>query len=159
MNGGSNGGLLVAATANQVGNSLFAGACAEVGVMDMLRFHMFTIGMAWVGDYGKREIKEDVLCQLTYSPYHNVNKTKEFQYPAMLLITSERDDRVVPLHSIKLAAELQYWNGATNKSPLLFRHHLNTGHGGGKPISMTIAEATEKFVFYMKTTNTNFISS
>ncbi|RKP15052.1 prolyl oligopeptidase [Piptocephalis cylindrospora] len=144
INGGSNGGLLVGACVNQA-PELFGAAVADVGVMDMLRFHKFTIGHAWKADYGDPEVKEDFETVLRYSPLHNVQVDKP--YPSVLLTTSDHDDRVVPLHSYKYIAELQYRAGPLTPNPLLIRIETKAGHGAGKPTKKRIEEAAEKYAF------------
>ncbi|KAG0275856.1 hypothetical protein BGZ95_008305 [Linnemannia exigua] len=145
INGGSNGGLLVAACVNQA-PELFGAAVADVGVMDMLRFHKFTIGHAWQSDYGFPDDKsEDFQTLLKYSPLHNVRK--DSPYPPFALFTSDHDDRVVPLHSFKLISELQHTAGPATNNPLVIRIETKAGHGAGKPIAKRIAETTDKIAF------------
>ena len=144
--GGSNGGLLVGAVTNQRPD-LFKVALPAVGVMDMLRFHKFTIGWAWAGDYGTSEDSKEMFDYLyAYSPYHNIKKGVE--YPAVLVTTADHDDRVVPAHSFKYMARLQEYNAG--KLPTLIRIETKAGHGGGKPTSKVIEEYTDmwSFLFY-----------
>jgi prolyl oligopeptidase len=143
INGGSNGGLLVGACVNQA-PELFACAMADVGVMDMLRFHKFTIGHAWRSDYGDPDRWEDFEYIKRYSPVHNVQSGRP--YPHVLLLTSDHDDRVVPLHSYKYIAQLQHTH-PNNPSPLLIRIETKAGHGAGKPTKKKIEEATDRFSF------------
>ncbi|RKP05955.1 prolyl endopeptidase-like protein [Thamnocephalis sphaerospora] len=143
INGGSNGGLLVGASINQA-PELFGCALADVGVMDMLRFHKFTIGHVWTAEYGNPDNEEDFEYLLDYSPLHNVRADRA--YPAVLLTTNDHDDRVVPLHSYKLAAQLQYAR-RDNASPLMLRVGVNAGHGAGKPTEKLIEEWVNKFAF------------
>ncbi|KAI9175747.1 hypothetical protein H9P43_006111 [Blastocladiella emersonii ATCC 22665] len=142
INGGSNGGLLVGACVNQA-PELFGAAVAEVGVMDMLRFHKFTIGHAWIADYGNPDIAEEFAYIRKYSPVHN---TTTQDYPATLIMTSDHDDRVVPLHSYKFAAALQHAN-PNSKNPLLILIERKAGHGAGKPTKKRIESAALKFAF------------
>jgi len=147
IQGGSNGGLLVGAVTNQRPD-LFKVALPAVGVMDMLRFHKFTIGWAWAGDYGTSEDSEEMFKYLlNYSPYHSI-KT-DVAYPAVLATTADHDDRVVPAHTFKYMARLQEY-GAGNKLPLLVRIDAKAGHGAGKPTAKVIEEYTDvwSFVFY-----------
>ncbi|KAG0293686.1 hypothetical protein BGZ96_002477 [Linnemannia gamsii] len=145
INGGSNGGLLVAVCVNQA-PELYGAAVAQVGVLDMLRFHKFTIGHTWQFDYGYPDDKaEDFHNIHKYSPLHNVHSSKP--YPPFALFTSDHDDRVVPLHSFKHIAELQYTAGPFTNHPLVLRVATKAGHGGGKPIAKQIEESTDRFAF------------
>jgi len=147
IQGGSNGGLLVGAVTNQRPD-LFKVALPAVGVMDMLRFHKFTIGWAWAGDYGTSDDSEEMFKYLyNYSPYHTVKM--DGTYPAVLATTADHDDRVVPAHTFKYMARLQELN-ANNKLPLLVRIDAKAGHGAGKPTAKVIEEYTDvwSFVFY-----------
>ncbi len=128
IQGGSNGGLLVAATMLQ-NPKLFAAAIPQVGVLDMLRFNKFTIGWAWESDYGSPEKTNEFYNLLSYSPYHNIENGE--CYPPTLVTTSKRDDRVVPSHSYKFAARLQASQGCEN--PILIRIEDRAGHGAGTP--------------------------
>ncbi|KAF9576692.1 hypothetical protein EC968_005465 [Mortierella alpina] len=142
INGQSNGGLLVAACVNQA-PELFGAAVAEVSGLDMLRFHKFTIGHSWQSEYGyPDENAEDFHNLLKYSPLHNVHRNKP--YPAFALFTSDHDDRVVPLHSYKHIAELQYTAGPLTQNPLVLRTQTKTGHGAGKPLIKRIEDTTDK---------------
>ncbi len=147
IQGGSNGGLLVGAVTNQRPD-LFKVALPAVGVMDMLRFHKFTIGWAWASDYGTSEDNADMFNYLYgYSPYHTIKKGKA--YPAVFAATADHDDRVVPAHTFKYMARMQESN-AGNKLPLLVRIDTKAGHGAGKPTAKVIEEHTDiwSFVFY-----------
>lgn len=126
LQGGSNGGLLVGAVANQRPD-LFRVGLPAVGVMDMLRFHKFTIGWNWIADYGSSENADEFKVLYSYSPLHNIKAGGK--YPAILVTTADHDDRVVPAHSFKYAAELQARAGATSDYPLLIRIDTNSGHG------------------------------
>ncbi len=145
IEGGSNGGLLVGAVVNQR-PELFAAAVPHVGVMDMLRFHEFTIGWAWVSDYGSPENPEEFEALYAYSPYHNLKKGTE--YPATLIITGDHDDRVVPLHSFKYAARMQQVQKGNN--PVLIRIETRAGHGAGKPTAKRIKESADILAFLAK---------
>lgn len=147
IQGGSNGGLLVGAVTNQR-PELFKVALPAVGVMDMLRFHQFTIGWAWASDYGTSEDNSEMFNYLyAYSPYHTIKK--ETAYPATLVTTADHDDRVVPAHSFKYMARMQEYNPG-NQLPLLIRIDTKAGHGAGKPTAKVIEEYTDvwSFVFY-----------
>ncbi len=143
--GGSNGGTLVGAVINQR-PGLFAAAVPAVGVMDMLRFHKFTIGWAWVPEYGSSEDSLQYKTLIKYSPLHNIKSGVE--YPAVLVTTADHDDRVFPAHSFKYAAELQAKH--TGSNPTLIRIETKAGHGAGSGISKTIELYTDilSFIFY-----------
>ncbi|MEZ4616745.1 MAG: prolyl oligopeptidase family serine peptidase [Caldilineaceae bacterium] len=140
--GGSNGGLLVGACMTQRPD-LFGACLPAVGVLDMLRFHKFTIGWAWVSDYGSPDDPEQFQTLLRYSPYHNLKPGTS--YPATLITTGDHDDRVFPAHSFKFAAALQHAQGGS--APALIRIETKAGHGAGKPTAKLIEEATDKWAF------------
>ncbi|WP_298364781.1 prolyl oligopeptidase family serine peptidase [uncultured Lutibacter sp.] len=143
IRGGSNGGLLVGATMTQRPN-LMKVALPAVGVMDMLRYHTFTAGAGWAYDYGTSEDSKEMFEYLKgYSPVHNVKEG--VQYPATLVTTGDHDDRVVPAHSFKYAAELQANQAGNN--PTLIRIETNAGHGAGTPVSKTIEQYADIFGF------------
>ena len=143
IRGGSNGGLLVGATMTQRPD-LMRVALPAVGVLDMLRYHTFTAGAGWAYDYGTAEESQAMFNYLKgYSPVHNVKKGTS--YPATLVTTGDHDDRVVPAHSFKFAAELQENQSGTN--PTLIRIETNAGHGAGTPISKTIEQYADIFAF------------
>ncbi|GJJ75412.1 prolyl oligopeptidase [Entomortierella parvispora] len=145
ITGASNGGLLVAACVNQA-PELFGAAVVEVGVLDMLRFHKFTVGHSWQFEYGyPDDSAEDFHNLHKYSPLHNVHKNQS--YPAVALLTADHDDRVVPLHSFKHIAELQHTAGPLTNNPLVIRIEAKAGHGSGKPITKRIEAITDKFAF------------
>ena len=150
INGGSNGGLLVGAVLNQR-PELFGAAVPEVGVMDMLRFHKFTIGWAWASDYGSSDNADEFKALLAYSPLHNVKRGKP--YPPTLIMTADHDDRVVPAHSFKYAAEMQDAANATTLAragatgPILARIETQAGHGAGTPTSKIIDERGDLLAF------------
>ncbi|MCB9384386.1 MAG: S9 family peptidase [Bryobacterales bacterium] len=143
--GGSNGGLLVGAAITQRPD-LFGAALPAVGVMDMLRFDKFTAGRFWVDDYGSSSNPEEFKALYAYSPYHNLKNNTE--YPATLITTADTDDRVVPGHSFKFAAELQHVQKGSE--PVLIRIETSAGHGAGKPTSKTIDELTDQWAFLVK---------
>jgi prolyl oligopeptidase len=143
--GGSNGGLLVGACMTQRPD-LYAAAMPAVGVLDMLRFHKFTIGWAWCSEYGSSENEEEFKALYTYSPLHNLKKGTA--YPATMITTADHDDRVVPAHSFKFAAALQEVDSGDN--PLLIRIETKAGHGAGKPTTKIIEEAADKWAFLTK---------
>ena len=143
IRGGSNGGLLVGATMTQRPD-LMQVALPAVGVLDMLRYHTFTAGAGWAYDYGTAEDSKEMFDYLKgYSPVHNVKKG--VNYPATLITTSDHDDRVVPAHSFKFAAELQ--DNYQGKNPILIRIETNAGHGAGTPVNKRIEQAADIFGF------------
>ena len=148
IQGGSNGGLLVAATMLQ-NPDLFKVAIPQVGVLDMLRFHKFTIGWAWESDYGSPDDKDGFENLLAYSPFHNIKKDE--CYPTTLITTAERDDRVVPSHSFKFAAKLQEYQGC--KNPILLRTEGRAGHGAGTPKDKQINQIAEIYGYALSVIN------
>ncbi len=144
--GGSNGGLLVGACMTQRPD-LFGAALPAVGVLDMLRFHKFTIGWAWVPEYGSSENPEEFKTLYAYSPLHNLKVGTA--YPATMITTADHDDRVVPAHSFKFAAALQAAHDG--EAPVLIRIETKAGHGAGKPTTKIIEEAADKWAFLVKT--------
>lgn len=142
IGGGSNGGLLVGACLTQR-PELFGAAVPEVGVLDMLRFHKFTIGWAWVSDYGSPDNPDEFAALYAYSPLHRVNAGAI--YPPTLIMTSDHDDRVVPAHSFKFAAALQAAHGGD--APILIRIETQAGHGAGKPTAKIIESISDKWAF------------
>jgi prolyl oligopeptidase len=145
ISGGSNGGLLVGACLVQR-PELFAAALPAVGVFDMLRFHKFTIGWAWISEYGSPENPEEFKALYAYSPLHNLKPGTA--YPATLITTADHDDRVVPAHSFKFAAALQAAQGGSQ--PILIRIDTKAGHGAGKPTSKLIEEAADRWAFLVQ---------
>lgn len=144
MRGGSNGGLLVGAAMTQRPD-ICKVALPAVGVMDMLRYHKFTVGWGWITEYGCADSAKDFQNLYRYSPYHNLNEGTH--YPATLITTADHDDRVVPAHSFKFAARLQEYNAGEN--PVLIRIETNAGHGAGKPTNKQIDEAADIWSFVM----------
>ncbi|CAA0813371.1 Prolyl oligopeptidase family protein [Striga hermonthica] len=162
IEGGSNGGLLIGACINQRPD-LFGCALAHVGVMDMLRFHKFTIGHAWTSDFGCSDIEEEFHWLIKYSPLHNVrrpwdnkSRLKLVQYPSTMLLTADHDDRVVPLHSLKLLATMQHVLCTTSletspqTNPIIGRIERKAGHGAGIPTQKMIDEAADRYSFMAK---------
>jgi prolyl oligopeptidase len=145
IGGGSNGGLLVGAAMTQR-PELFAAAIPMVGVMDMLRFHKFTIGWAWTSDYGSSENPEEFKALAKYSPLHNLKPGT--CYPATMITTADHDDRVVPAHSFKFAATAQAAQAGGN--PVIIRIDTKAGHGAGKPTSKQIEEVADRWGFLSK---------
>ncbi len=143
--GGSNGGLLVGAVLNQRPD-LFGAAMPAVGVMDMLRYHKFTIGAAWAADYGTSDKPDEFKVLRAYSPLHNIKPGTA--YPPVLITTADHDDRVVPGHSFKYAATLQA--AQADGAPILIRIETRAGHGAGKPITKTIEEYADRLAFLTK---------
>lgn len=145
--GVSNGGLLTAVCANQR-PELFGAVVVAVGVLDMLRFHLFTVGHFWINEYGNPDDPIERSYLSRYSPYHNIRKG--IKYPPILVTTADHDDRVVPLHSYKYVAALQEAQGVDNKT--LLRLDTNAGHGSGKPASKWIDEAGDVLAFIYQET-------
>ncbi|NEP48455.1 MAG: S9 family peptidase [Moorea sp. SIO3C2] len=143
--GGSNGGLLVGACMTQRPD-LFRAALPAVGVLDMLRFHKFTIGWAWCSDFGSPDHPEEFKALYAYSPLHNLKPGTA--YPATLITTADHDDRVVPAHSFKFAAALQ--EAHEGEQPVLIRIETKAGHGAGKPTSKIIEEIADKWAFLLR---------
>ncbi|MDH4020637.1 MAG: prolyl oligopeptidase family serine peptidase [Xanthomonadales bacterium] len=143
--GGSNGGLLVGAVANQRPD-LFGAAIPAVGVMDMLRFHNFTAGQFWTDDFGSSDNPEEFEALLKYSPYHNIKEGTD--YPAILVTTADTDDRVVPGHSFKYAAALQ--EAQAGDDPVLIRIETRAGHGAGVPTDKVIEGYSDSWAFLLE---------
>jgi len=142
ISGASNGGLLVGACLTQH-PELFGATVPAVGVLDMLRFHKFTVGSAWVADFGSPDDPEQYQWLRAYSPLHNVRRGE--RYPATLVLTGDHDDRVVPGHSFKFAATMQASQGGD--APVLIRIETSAGHGAGKPTGKIIAESADVLAF------------
>lgn len=142
IHGRSNGGLLTGACLTQRPD-LFGAAIVSVGVLDMLRFHKWTIGWGWVSDYGSPDDPADFRYLLAYSPYHNIHPGAA--YPPTLVTTGDHDDRVFPAHSFKFTAALQF--AQAGPAPILIRIDVRAGHGAGKPTAMVIAETADIFAF------------
>ena len=139
-------GLLVGACLTQR-PELYGAALPVVGVLDMLRYHLFTIGWAWAGDYGTVDDPEEFQALLAYSPLHNVRDGT--RYPPTFVSTGDHDDRVVPAHSYKFAAALQA--AQAGDAPILLRVDTRAGHGRGKPIAMQVEEAADRWTFVLQT--------
>jgi prolyl oligopeptidase len=147
IQGGSNGGLLVGAVETQRPD-LFGACLPAVGVMDMLRFQKFTAGRFWVDDYGSSDNPEEFKALYAYSPYHALLRNGKRKYPATLVTTADTDDRVVPGHSFKFAAALQY--DQAGPAPVLIRIETRAGHGAGKPTTKQIEEVADQWAFLVK---------
>ncbi|KAM3728116.1 Prolyl endopeptidase [Dirofilaria immitis] len=151
--GGSNGGLLVGAVSQQR-PELFGAVLNQVGVLDMLRYHKFTIGNAWIPEYGNPDEASDFEFIYKYSPLHNIKiPNKGYQWPSTMLMTADHDDRVVPSHSLKYMARLYEAAQSSNsfqKKPLIIRVDVKAGHGAGKPTSKRIAEIVDMYCFLQK---------
>ena len=145
VEGGSNGGLLVGAVMTQRPD-LFGACLPHVGVLDMLRFHKFTIGYAWKSDYGDPDVEADFRTLLSYSPLYNLKPGTV--YPPTLIFTGDHDDRVVPAHSFKFAAAAQAAQASAN--PILIRIETSAGHGAGKPIAKVLDEAADTTAFLIR---------
>ena len=143
IQGGSNGGLLVGAVINQRPD-LFGVAIPQVGVMDMLRFHKFTIGCNWIADYGSSDNAEEFKALYAYSPLHNIKAG--VKYPATLITTADHDDRVVPAHSFKYAATLQ--EKASQDTPILIRIDTKSGHGASS-LTKALETTADIYAFIM----------
>ncbi len=145
INGGSNGGLLVGACMTQR-PELFGVAMPEVGVLDMLRYHLFTVGKGWIPEYGCADSSKTAFDYLyKYSPYHNLKKGTN--YPATMVFTADHDDRVVPAHSFKFAARLQEYH--TGKEPVLIRIQKSAGHGAGMSTNQIIDSVADRYAFML----------
>jgi len=142
IRGGSNGGLLVGACITQRPD-LYGATLPAVGVMDMLRFHKFTIGWAWTSDYGSSDDPDQFKAIYAYSPLHNLKPGTK--YPPTFITTADHDDRVVPGHSFKFAATMQA--DQAGSAPVLIRVETKAGHGAGKPISKQIDEIADSWAF------------
>lgn len=147
INGGSNGGLLVGACVNQRPD-LFRVAVPQVGVMDMLRYHLFTIGWNWASDYGTSADSKEMFDALyAYSPLHTIKSGSDVRYPAIMVTTADHDDRVVPAHSFKYTAALQA--ARTGDEPKIIRIDSKAGHGAGKPMAKVIEEQADIYAFVL----------
>jgi prolyl oligopeptidase len=145
VEGRSNGGLLVG-TCITAEPSRFASAVPEVGVLDLLRFHRFTIGWAWTSDYGSPDDADAFAVLHELSPYHRALRATPASYPATLVTTGDTDDRVVPAHSYKFAAALQQVQ--TGPAPVLLRVDVAAGHGAGKPVTALLDERADVLAWH-----------
>ncbi|KAK6725900.1 hypothetical protein RB195_004304 [Necator americanus] len=154
IQGGSNGGLLVAACAQQRPD-LYGAVIGEVGLLDMLRFHKFTRGADWIYEYGNPDVKNDFEFIYKYSPLHNIRFPVDGQWPSTLMLTADHDDRVVPSHTLKYAATLYELakKHPNQTNPLLFCIEHKAGHGQGKPLSKQIDGEVDKFSFLQRVLN------
>jgi prolyl oligopeptidase len=143
--GGSNGGLLVGAVMTQRPD-LFGACIPMVGVMDMLRFHLFTAGQFWRDEFGSADDPEEFKALIAYSPYHNIKEGAK--YPPTMITTADTDDRVVPMHSFKFGAAMQRAQG--RNAPILLRIESRAGHGAGTPVSKHIELAADRWAFLVK---------
>jgi prolyl oligopeptidase len=143
IEGRSNGGLLAGACLTQAPEA-FGTAVPEVGVLDLTRFHRFTIGWAWTSDYGSPDDPDDLAVLLGYSPYHRL--VPGTAYPATLITTGDTDDRVVPAHSYKFAAAMQH--AQAGPAPVLLRIDTSAGHGAGKPVAKLLDERADVLAFH-----------
>jgi prolyl oligopeptidase len=150
IGGRSNGGLLVGACLIQRPD-LFGATLPGVGVMDMLRFHKFTIGWAWTSDYGSSDDAEQFKAIYKYSPLQNLKPGTK--YPPSFMVTADHDDRVVPGHTFKFTAAMQAAQAGT--APVLIRVETRAGHGGGKPVTKQIEEVADEWTFLVKELNMN----
>ncbi|KAI1708946.1 prolyl oligopeptidase family domain-containing protein [Ditylenchus destructor] len=153
IHGGSNGGLLVAACAQQH-PELYGAVINRVGVLDMLRFHKFTIGAAWIPEFGNPDDEKDLEFIYKYSPLHNLQVSPGVQWPATLLMTADHDDRVVPLHTLKYIAQLYHLlqtdASEWQRKPVMARVEVRAGHGAGKPTTKVIAEVVDMYCFLQR---------
>jgi len=154
IEGGSSGGMLVTAVTNQR-PELFAATISNVPVTDMLRYQLFTGGRMWADNYGCSDNKGAVDYLMQYSPLHTI---KHVKYPSMMVLAADHDDRVVPLHTYKFVATLQYTAGTIEgQNPLLMRIEENAGHGAGLPMAKAMQKEADIYAFVAKVTNTSLV--